>query len=288
MNILVTGSNGQLGSSLHHLAEHNNNQFFFYDLPELDITKLESINQKVVEHNIEVIINCAAYTAVDKAETDSELAALVNIKGTEMLAISSKKHNILFIHISTDYVFNGNACSPYKESDATSPTGVYGRTKWQGEEKIRESGCSHIIIRTSWLYSCYGHNFIKTMLHLGSTKEMLGVVFDQTGTPTCAHDLAAAILHILQQVDIKSGYASTYHYSNEGCCSWYDFATAIMDIAELPCRVNPIETSAYPTAATRPPYSVLNKSKIKQDFNLQIPHWRASLKKCIQQYEEMV
>ncbi len=284
MNILVTGSNGQLGNSLRNFAANNNNQIFYYDLPELDITQPESIVQKVVKHNIQVIINCAAYTAVDKAEEASELAHAVNVIGSEMLAQVALKHNILLIHISTDYVFNGIACSPYKESDAVSPIGVYGFTKWQGEEKVRQTGCSHIIIRTSWLYSCYGNNFMKTMLKLGSTKDELGVVFDQIGTPTCAIDLAFAIVQILQQINIKSNYAATYHFSNEGCCSWYDFATAIMDIADLPCQVNPIETSAYPTLATRPSYSVLNKSKIKQDFNIQIPHWRVSLKKCIYQF----
>ncbi|MDC0463665.1 dTDP-4-dehydrorhamnose reductase [Flavobacteriaceae bacterium] len=285
MNILVTGSNGQLGSEIKDISIHYPNfKFFFMDLPELDICKSSQLEVFFKDKNINTVINCAAYTAVDQAEEDAEIAELVNAKGVLNLVNALKKVDGKLIHISTDYVFDGTSFLPYKESDPVSPIGVYGETKRAGELAVINSDIDSIVIRTSWLYSSYGNNFVKTMLRLGSEKENLGVIFDQVGTPTNASDLAKTCLDILLDESLEniSTKGKIYHYSNEGVTSWYDFAKAIMELGSLDCKVRPIQTRDYPTPAKRPHYSVLNKSKIKIDFNIQIPYWRDSLDKCIE------
>ena len=278
MNILVTGSKGQLGSELKELeVRHIGHTWYFRDLPELDITSSGHVESFCRDRAIGAIVNCAAYTAVDRAETDEETAYRVNRHGAAVLAAAAKACDALLLHISTDYVFDGSNCRPYREDDLTSPLGVYGQSKWEGEEAIRNIAPSYMIIRTSWLYSIHGQNFIKTMLRLGSERDSIGVVFDQVGSPTWAADLAAAIVTIIDRHDIGLTYAETYHYSNEGVCSWYDLARAVMDAKGLPCRVHPIESADYPTPSKRPHFSVLNKKKIREAWGLEIPHWQDSL-----------
>ena len=278
MNILVTGSQGQLGSELRELqGSAASHCFYFTDLPGFDITSADAVERFCREHGIAAIVNCAAYTAVDKAETDAAKAFKVNRDGAAVLAGAARACGALLVHVSTDYVFDGRSCLPYREDDQANPCGVYGQSKWEGEEAIRRIGPSHLIIRTSWLYSAYGQNFVKTMLRLGRERESIGVVFDQVGTPTYARDLASAILSILDRCDRSRHYADTFHYSNEGVCSWYDFAKAVMTEGELSCKVRPIETSDYPTPAQRPAYSVLNKKRIREEWGLDIPHWHDSL-----------
>ena len=285
MNILITGSNGQLGSEIKDLVtNYKNFNFFFMDFPELNICKSEELNAFIVDQNINTVINCAAYTAVDKAEKDEHTAQKVNSEGVLNLVNALKKVNGKLIHISTDYVFDGNHSQPYKESDPVSPVGVYGETKRAGELAVLNSSIDALVIRTSWMYSVYGNNFLKTMLKLGHDKDELGVIFDQVGTPTNASDLAKTCLDILAysiEANINSK-GKIYHYSNEGVTSWYDFSKAIMELGSIDCKIRPIETKDYPTPAKRPHYSVLNKSKIKTDFNIQIPNWRDSLDKCIE------
>ncbi|AJI54844.1 dTDP-4-dehydrorhamnose reductase [Francisella philomiragia] len=293
MKVLVTGSNGQLGSELKELVSNSkleiqNYTFIFMDSKSLDITDHQAVERFVVEHDIEAIINCAAYTAVDKAESDIEMADKINHLAVATIAELAKKYSIKLIHISTDYVFNGESFRPYIESDKANPQSIYGATKLAGEEVIqRINPKDSIIIRTSWVYSSYGNNFVKTMLRLGREKDTLGVIYDQVGTPTYAKDLAKAILDILSQVDSRVKHENDnevveiYNYSNEGVTSWYDFAKEIMSIAKIECQVNPIETVDYPTPAKRPHYSLLNKKKIKQDFGLSIPYWKNSLQDCI-------
>ena len=272
--LLITGSNGQLGNELKSIIKNA----LFTDSNELDITNYELVKQFVIEKNIDTIINCAAYTAVDKAEDNEVLAYKVNTLGPENLSKTGCK----IIHISTDYVFDGLNHKPYKEDDIPSPLSVYGKTKLEGENKLLTNANEVIIIRTAWLYSTFGSNFVKTMIKLGHEKESINVVNDQIGTPTYAKDLAETIKLILPQINsINKGI---YHYTNEGVCSWYDFTTEIMDLYNLKCKVNPIPSSSYPTKATRPFYSVLNKEKIKNTFNIKIPHWKESLKKCLKQY----
>jgi dTDP-4-dehydrorhamnose reductase len=284
MNILVTGSHGQLGSELQTLQhEQSGFDWHFSDLPELDIASEADVLAFCRERRIGTIVNCAAYTAVDKAESDVEAAYRVNRDGTAALASAAKASGALLVHVSTDYVFDGGSSRPYREDDPVSPCGVYGQSKWEGEEAIRASGCSHIIIRTSWLYSAWGYNFVKTMLRLGRERDSIGVVFDQVGTPTWAADLARAIVSILDRCDPARHYADTFHYSNEGVCSWYDFAKAIMEAEGLACKVSPIESSDYPTPARRPHFSVLNKRKIRESWGLEIPHWRDSLLKMLRE-----
>jgi dTDP-4-dehydrorhamnose reductase len=285
MNILVTGSNGQLGSEIKDLeVNFTNFNFFFMDLPALDICNRSQLDIFIKENNINTVINCAAYTAVDKAEEDAKNAERVNSMGVSNLVNAIETVNGKLIHISTDYVFDGNHFLPYKESDALSPIGVYGRTKRAGELAVLNSAIDSIVIRTSWLYSSYGNNFVKTMLRLGSEKENLGVIFDQVGTPTYARDLAKTCLEILTGVNSAkiSKKGNLYHYSNEGVASWYDFAISIMELGGENCKVKPIQTKDYPTLAKRPHFSVLNKSKIKTDFKIEIPYWRDSLKECIE------
>ena len=285
MRVLITGSNGQLGSEVKELAtNYKKVDFIFKDLPELDIFNFEALQAFIIEHNINAVINCAAYTAVDKAEEDVEIAEQVNARGFLNLVNALEKVNGKLIHISTDYVFDGDHFLPYKESDSVSPIGVYGETKRAGELAVLNSDIDSIVIRTSWLYSSYGNNFVKTMLRLGNEKENLGVIFDQVGTPTYARDLAKTCLEILcgdSSVNISKN-GNLYHYSNEGVSSWYDFAISIMELGGENCKVKPIQTKDYPTLAKRPHYSVLNKSKIKTDFKIEIPYWRDSLKDCIE------
>ena len=284
MRVLITGSNGQLGSEIRELAaKYKKLDFVFKDIPGLDICNFNLLQLFIVENNINAVINCAAYTAVDKAEEDAQIAEQVNSIGVSNLVNALEKVNGKLIHISTDYIFDGNHFLPYKESDAVSPIGVYGETKRSGELAVINSDLDSIVIRTSWLYSSYGNNFVKTMLRLGNEKENLRVIFDQVGTPTYARDLAKTCLDILcgdSSVNISKN-GNLYHFSNEGVSSWYDFAISIMELGGVNCKVKPIQTKDYPTLAKRPQYSVLNKSKIKTDFKIQIPYWKDSLKECI-------
>ncbi|WP_086228809.1 dTDP-4-dehydrorhamnose reductase [Campylobacter sp. P0109] len=273
-NILVTGANGQLGTEFKKLLPNA----IFAGVDVLDITDLDAVKNFVQKNNIKIIINCAAYTAVDKAEDEIELAKKINEDGPRNLALSGAK----IIHISTDYVFDGNNYKPYLPQDKTNPISVYGRTKLAGELAVLENAKIAIIVRTAWLYSAHGNNFVKTMQRLGAEKETLNVVADQIGSPTFAGDLAQAIVTILPQMNEAN--KGIYHYTNEGVCSWYDFAVKIMELSGLSCKVNPIPSSAYPTKATRPFYSVLSKEKIKNVFNIEIPHWKEGLVKCLKQF----
>lgn len=281
--ILVTGENGQLGSELKELSSaYPQHDFIFADRNTLDLSNLCKLEDYFDDKTFDVIINCAAYTAVDKAESDEELANTINHRAVSLLAKIAKKKNISLIHISTDYVFDGKNFSPYIETDPTDPQGIYGRTKRDGENAILEvSPKNSIIIRTSWVYSSFGNNFVKTMLRLGKERDSLGVIFDQVGTPTYARDLAKTILDILPQINNES--PEIYHYSNEGVASWYDFAQVIFKLTNIACEVTPITTDQYPTPATRPHYSLLNKNKIKEHFGISIPYWKNSLKECLNQ-----
>ncbi|MBK6303366.1 MAG: dTDP-4-dehydrorhamnose reductase [Arcobacter sp.] len=284
-NILVTGSMGQLGSEIKELSSNYNYNFFFTTRDDIDITSKDSIKEFCQTNSINVIINCAAYTAVDKAQSDIENADLVNRKAVKKLSIVAKELNIKLIHISTDYVFDGKNFKPYVEEFQTNPQSVYGKTKLDGENELLDiNPLNSIIIRTSWVYSYYGNNFVKTMLRLGKEKEELGVIFDQIGTPTYAKDLAITILDIIPQ--IENSKVEIYNYSNEGVLSWYDFAKEIMKMAKLNCKINPIETYQYPTPAKRPHFSLLNKSKIKSKFNLEIPYWKDGLDDCLKRLGE--
>lgn len=272
--ILITGAKGQLGTELSKLLS----DAILTDVTELDITDFAAVQKFIADHKIGTIINCAAYTAVDKAEEDVALAEKINVSGPENLAKTGCK----IVHISTDYVFDGKGYKPYTPEDETNPISVYGKTKRAGELAVLQNAKEAVIIRTAWLYSPYGNNFVKTMRRLGAEKESLNVVADQVGTPTYAADLAEAIVHILPQISEKT--KGIYHFTNEGVCSWYDFATEIMAQSHLTCQVNPIPSSAYPTKAKRPFYSVLDKTKTKTTFNLQIPNWKESLRKCLKQF----
>ena len=284
-NILVTGAKGQLGSEIKDISSQYKYNFFFTDRESLDISNEESINSFVQKNNIDTIINCAGYTAVDKAEEDESSANSINHLAVKYLAKIAKEKNIKLIHVSTDYVFNGEAFKPYVENDITNPNGVYGKTKLDGEKAMQEINPNNaIIIRTSWVYSSFGANFIKTMLRLGKDRDSLGVIFDQVGTPTYARDLAKVILDILPK--IENTKVEIYNYSNEGVLSWYDFAKEIMRMAKLDCKINPIETKEYPTPASRPHFSLLNKAKIKKEFTIEIPFWKDSLDECLQKMGE--
>jgi dTDP-4-dehydrorhamnose reductase len=283
MRVLITGSNGQLGSEIKELAtNYKKLDFVFKDLPDLDICDFEVLQAFIIDHKINTVINCAAYTAVDKAEEDAEIAEQVNYEGVLNIVNALQTVNGKLIHISTDYVFDGNQYMPYREIDPVSPIGVYGETKREGELAVLNSDIEAIVIRTSWLYSAYGNNFVKTILKLGKEKSKLNIVSDQIGTPTFAGDLAIASLDILSKSHTRiDNNGKIYHYSNEGVASWYDFAVEILKIGNIDCKVMPIETKDHPTLAKRPHYSVLNKAKIKNDFGLEIPYWRDSLVKCI-------
>ena len=270
---LVVGANGQLGNELRLLLKGN---AVYVDKDELDITDRVAVEDFVKNGNFETIINCAAYTAVDKAENDKALAELINVTGPKNLAMTG----VPLVHISTDYVFDGANYKPYTEDDVPNPQTVYGATKLAGEQAVLDNANTVIVIRTSWLYSTFGNNFVKTMRKLGAERDSLNVIFDQIGTPTYAADLAKVIVDILPQ--IKSGMKRIYHFSNEGVCSWYDFALAIMAQSDLNCKVLPIESKDYPTTAKRPHYSVLNKAKIKRDFGIEINNWAVSLAECVE------
>lgn len=279
MNILITGCNGQLGNEIQLLEkQHPQHTFFNTDVAELDITNPEAIGQFVEENHIDGIVNCAAYTAVDKAESDTDFCRKLNADAPGYLAEAIERQGGWMIQISTDYVFDGTQHTPYREDAATCPNSVYGRTKLEGEQNVTSCCRRSIVIRTAWLYSTFGNNFVKTMLRLGREKDELGVIFDQIGTPTYARDLAVAIFAAIE----KGVVPGIYHFSNEGVASWYDFTLAIHRLAGIEsCRVRPIHTTDYPTPATRPHYSVLDKSKIKETFGIEIPHWETSLAECI-------
>lgn len=278
-NILITGANGQLGNEMRVVsAEQEQLTYHFTDVAELDICDIEAIECYVVDHAIDCIVNCAAYTNVNKAEEDTELCDKLNHLAPANLARVAAKHQIGLIHVSTDYVFNGEHYVPYKEDEPTCPNSVYGATKLAGEQAILSIHPEAVVIRTAWLYSTFGNNFVKTMLRLGSEREELGVVFDQIGTPTYARDLARTIQHIM----VKGIVPGIYHYSNEGVCSWYDFTKMIFALGGITtCQLNPLHTDEYPTPAARPHYSVLDKTKIKQTYGIDVPYWVDSLRECI-------
>ena len=280
MNILITGCNGQLGNEIQLLEkEYPQHTYFNTDVAELDITNQLAVNDFINRHAIDGVINCAAYTAVDKAEGDKELCTTLNTVAPSYLAAAIDKRGGWIIHVSTDYVFDGTHHTPYVETDTPSPDSVYGSTKLAGELGVSKFCKKHMIIRTAWLYSAFGNNFVKTMIRLGKEKTELGVIFDQIGTPTYARDLAVTIMTAVDK-GIETG---VYHYSNEGVISWYDFTKAIHRIAGIKdCKVRPLHTSEYPTAANRPAYSVLDKTKIKQAYGIEIPYWEDSLKECIE------
>lgn len=280
MNILVTGSNGQVGSELQALANiYPNFSFVFVDKEDLDIGNQEAVQAFFEAQAFDYCINCAAYTAVDKAESDTDTARLVNALGPQNLALACQKQATRLVQISTDYVYHNTQNTPFKETDSTSPQSVYGRTKLEGENLALSEHPETLIIRTSWVYSSFGNNFVKTMIRLGNDRDALSIIFDQIGSPTYAKDLAKAILDIIQQN--PGEFTGIYHYSNEGVCSWFDFAQAIFELEGIECNTSPIETKDYPTPAKRPHFSLLNKNKIKATFALEIPYWRDSLKACL-------
>lgn len=282
MNILVTGANGQLGNEMRIVSRNSQDHYIFTDVAELDITNAMAVEKIVNDHDIKAIINCAAYTNVDKAEDDYDFAELLNATAVKNLAQAIKKHDGILIHISTDYVFGGTKNNtPCSEDEPANPTGVYGITKLHGEQSIIETGCKHLIIRTAWLYSEFGKNFVKTMLNLTATKPNLNVVFDQVGSPTYAYDLAQAIFNIVEKRKYE-GQDGIYHYSNEGVCSWYDFTKMIAEYAgHTDCDIQPCHSDEFPSKVVRPSYSVLDKTKIKKTFNIHIPYWTDSLKRCL-------
>ena len=281
MNILVTGANGQLGCEMRRLGAVSPNNYIFTDVAELDITNADAVMYVAKHYSIDAIINCAAYTNVDKAESDEATAELINATAVANLAAAMKEVGGTLFHVSTDYVFGSEGNTPRTEDMPLNPLGVYGRTKLHGEQAILESGCKALIFRTAWLYSEFGNNFLKTMLRLTAEKEQLNVVFDQVGTPTYAGDLALAIFSIIE-AGVYEGNEGIYHFSNEGVCSWYDFAVEIAASAgNTNCRINPCHSSEFPSPVTRPPYSVLDKTKIKNTFDIDIPHWRESMEYCI-------
>lgn len=289
MNILVTGANGQLGHEMQRVARNSKNKYIFTDIAgdytKLDITNIDDIRKLVSDKQIELIVNCAAYTNVDKAEADFDTANLLNNTAAGNLATAMKEVNGTLIHISTDYVFQGDRNTPCQEDWPTNPLGVYGKTKLAGEQSIAATGCKNIIIRTAWLYSKWGKNFVKTMQSLTSSKDTLKVVFDQVGTPTFAGDLADVVAHIIEtnQTD-KTGI---YHFSNEGVCSWYDFAKTICELSANTCDIQPCFSKEFPSPVERPHFSVLDKTKIKNTFGIKVPYWTDSLKVCIKQLSEI-
>lgn len=281
MNVLITGAHGQLGNEMAQVSANSKDHYIFTDIDELDITDLDAILALVKEKQINVIVNCAAYTNVDKAEEEEKTADLINNVAVGYLAMAAKSVGATLIHVSTDYVFNGENNVPYTERDMTEPTGIYGKTKLAGENAVVNSGCNYIILRTAWLYSIWGNNFVKTMLKLTKEREALNVIIDQIGTPTYAGDLADAIDWIIKRrmVDQKG----IYHFTNEGVCSWYDFSVAICQMDGNDCDVRPIHSDEYPSKVRRPHYSVLDKTRFRETFGYKIPHWTESLEKCINQ-----
>jgi dTDP-4-dehydrorhamnose reductase len=281
--ILITGANGQLGSELQFLSKNSSFDFVFTDYIEMDIVVPKSIENYFNQYKPSYLINCAAYTAVDKAETEVEMADKINHIGAANLAAACELHGATMLHVSTDYVYhNDHQNRPFIETDITSPKGVYAQTKLDGDNAVLSNNKSSVVVRTSWVYSTFGNNFVKTMMKLGTDRPALTVIFDQIGSPTYARDLAAALLHIVGKMDItKENYHGIYHFSNEGVTSWYDFAKAIFEIKNIHCNVSPIETVDYPTPASRPPFSLLNKKKIRTTFDLPIRHWKDALKECL-------
>lgn len=288
--ILVTGKAGQLGQSIQKLAQqYPQFDFQFVGRDELDLSQPEQVKKTLSNYQFDALINCAAYTAVDKAEAEQELADAINHRSVGKLAQVAKDNNAMLIHISTDYVFNGQNYKPYQECDAVEPVNVYGNSKLKGEQAIHAASPSALIVRTSWVYSEFGHNFVKTMLKLGQERDQLNIIVDQVGSPTYATDLAAAILDSIchAEPEVESAHpVQTYHFSNEGVCSWYDFAKAIFELKEIDCAVNPIGTQDYPTPAKRPHYSVMDKTNIKQAFRISIPYWKDSLAVCLKTLEK--
>lgn len=282
MNILVTGSNGQLGNEFKKISLYNVDfNWIFTDIDTLNICDEKATKEFFKKNSIDICINCAAYTAVDKAEEEEEKARLVNSTAVKHLAENCKLRDSLLIHISTDYVFDGTSEHPYKENDKPSPNSIYGKTKAEGEQNIINSGCSYIIVRTSWLYSSHGNNFVKTMLRLGTEREFVNVVDDQNGNPTWAYDLACAIMILIQRAN--KGIKEIFHYSNDGIIPWNNFAEAIFYISNKKCEVRPISTKEYGCKANRPAFSALDKTKIKEYTGIKIPFWRDSLLKCIEE-----
>lgn len=288
MNILVTGANGQLGNEMRIVAKNSADNYIFTDVAELDITNAAAVEKIVKDNDVKAIVNCAAYTNVDKAEDDSEFAEILNAKAAENLAVAIKKNNGLLVHVSTDYVFGGTKNNtPCKEDEPANPTGVYGVTKLHGEQAIMATGCHYIIIRTAWLYSEFGKNFLKTMLNLTATKPQLKVVFDQVGSPTYAYDLALAIFDIVENRKYE-GNDGIYHFSNEGVCSWFDFTKMIAEYAgNTQCDIQPCHSDEFPSKVVRPSYSVLDKTKIKATFGTVVPYWTDSLKVCMNNLKNM-
>ena len=283
--VLVTGSNGQLGSEIRQLSDRTDFDFIFTDIEELDLTNPSYVEAFFDKENIDYCINCAAYTAVDKAESEPEITHKINVEAVKNLAMACSTHDVSLIHISTDFVFNGKSNIPYTENMEPDPISIYGRSKLEGEQKALNHNLNTLVIRTAWLYSSFGGNFVKTMLQLGRDKDSLKVVVDQVGTPTYARDLAHAIIKIIQK--LSSGHKNVneitgiYHFSNEGIASWYDFAMEIFRQKKIEIEVNPVRTMAFPTPATRPQYSVMDKSRIKEVFGLKIPYWKDSLATCL-------
>ena len=288
MNILVTGANGQLGHEMQRVAKSSNHNYIFTDVADgyekLDITNIEDIRNMVKKNNVDIIVNCAAYTNVDKAESDYDTANLINNTAAGNLATAMKEAGGTLIHISTDYVFQGDRNTPCQEDWATNPLGVYGKTKLAGEKSIEATGCKHIIIRTAWLYSQWGKNFVKTMQNLTASKDSLKVVFDQVGTPTFAGDLADVIAHIINTNQLEK--TGIYHFSNEGVCSWFDFAKLICQLSGNTCDIEPCYSDEFPSPVKRPHFSVLDKAKLKKTFGFKVPYWTDSLKVCIQQLND--
>lgn len=282
MNILITGANGQLGNEMRCVAKASKNNYIFTDVAELDITDAAAVARAVADNKVDVIVNCAAYTNVDKAEDDEAFADLLNNKAAENLAVAAKENDALLIHVSTDYVFGGDKNVPYNEECETNPLGVYGRTKLRGEESILNSGCRYMIFRTAWLYSSFGNNFVKTMQRLTAERDTLNVVFDQVGTPTYARDLAALIYKIIEEDMMdKTG---VYHFSNEGVCSWFDFAIEIAGLSGNVCDIRPCHSNEFPSKVKRPNYSVLDKTKVKETFGVRVRYWKEALKEMVQRY----
>jgi dTDP-4-dehydrorhamnose reductase len=288
--ILVTGANGQLGQCFRQLADQNPTVYFYFvGSSELDITNKRMVRKFFEQHPVSWCINCAAYTAVDQAQKEPAAARKINITGVKNLAEACAPKGIPLIHFSTDYVYHTKQNTPFKEEDPVSPKGIYARTKRSGERAAMLANPNTMVIRTSWVYSEFAHNFVKTMLRLGRERSNLNVVYDQIGTPTYAPDLAAAVLDIIRKTETEAVppylLAGIWHYSNEGVTSWYDFAKAIFEIKNIPCAVQPIESKAYPTPAMRPHFSLMDKSKIRTSFGLQIPHWRESLLRCLEKLD---
>ena len=284
-NILVTGANGQLGNEMRRRAAAGSRcVYLFTDVEELDITDLDAVRRCMAEHRIAAVVNCAAYTNVDKAEDDAARADAINHLAVGNLATACRETGAALLHVSTDYVFGGTGNLPFREEDAVAPLGVYGQTKWAGEQALVASGCRYLIFRTAWLYSAFGNNFVKTMRRLTAERDRLTVVFDQVGTPTYAGDLADLLFHITEE-GLYAQMQGTYHFSNEGVCSWYDFAREIAALSGRTCDIQPCHSDEFPSRVRRPAFSVLDKTKVKRDFHWTIPYWKDSLVKCIKELD---